>query len=69
MSHKTSLVMNLASGMTSTEEVTADITSATQVGQTCLQDFVKARLAEGHEQTVFEPISKNKLKTLGNVYI
>lgn len=63
--HKTNLVMNLATGMTSTEDVSKDIKAAKDVGKSRLQNFVQSRLVDGHEQSVFEPISKNKLKTLG----
>ena len=62
--HKSNLVMNLATGMTSSEEVSKDIMSAKEKGNTCLNEFVNTRLVEGHEKGVLEPIRKNKLKTL-----
>ena len=62
--HKSNLVMNLATGMTSSEEVSKDIVSAKDIGKQCLEEFVNTRLVEGYTKSVMEPIRKNKLKTL-----
>ena len=60
--HKTDLVMNIASGMTSTEEISTDLKSALSVEKACLKEFIEKRLIEGHEQSPLETISKRKLK-------
>ena len=65
--HKTDLVMNLASGMTSTNEISKDLTSALSVGETRLKEFIEKRLIEGHGQSPLETIPKQKLKTLGHL--
>ena len=67
--HKTGRVMNLASGRTSAEEISKDITSALSIGKACLKEFIDtcSRLVEGHEKSPLETISKRKLKTLSNL--
>ena len=62
--HKSKLVMNLATGMTASEEVSNDIISARAKGRDNFDEFVKTRLVDGHEKGVLEPLRKNKLKTL-----
>ena len=62
--HKTRSVMNIATGLTATEDVSNDIRTALSVGQTCFDEFVRSRLAIGHEKGIMEPLKKNKLKTL-----
>ena len=62
--HKTDLIMNLATGVTSTDEVSKDLRTASNVGKACFEKFVKSRLVQGHEKSVMEPMKKNKLKTL-----
>ena len=42
-SHRSKFVSNLATGMTSSEEVTNDIMSAKMLGQKCYEEFAKER--------------------------
>ena len=62
--HKSKLVMNLATGLTASDDVTNDIASARTIGQENFKELVKTRLVGGHEKGVMDPIRKNKLKTL-----
>ena len=62
--HRSCFVMNLATGMTSSEEVSKDITTAKEIGEKCNEQFVKSRLVKDAEMCVMDPIRKNKLKTL-----
>ena len=45
--HKTDLIMNLATGVTSTDEVSKDLGTASNVGKACFEKFVKSRLVQG----------------------
>ena len=62
--HQTSSVMNIATNVTATDDVSNDIRTALNVGKTCFDEFVKSRLGNRHEKSIMEPLKKNKLKTL-----
>ena len=62
--HKSSLVMNLVTGMTSSDLVSKDIMSAKDIGKQFMEEFVTTRLVDNPTKNVMDPIRKNKLKTL-----
>ena len=59
--HRSKCVMNLATGLTSTEEVSKDIMSAKDMGQKCYDEFAKDRLVKGHEKSVMELVEDASL--------
>ena len=58
-------IVNLSSGVTASEEIKEDLLKAKEIGERCLDEFLKSRIESG-EVSLYEPIRKQKLKTFDN---
>ena len=54
----------LASGTTVSEEIEIDILRADELGETLKNTFIQERLKHGHEKHFFDPVRRQKLKTM-----
>ena len=56
----------LSSGALIPLEIEADILLADELGKTLKSTFIQERLIHGHEKDFFDPVARQKLKTMGD---